>query len=108
MQQLTDEELRGVLNGQTGKLEWSELEKHFARGVVIRVDPTLDLIDIAIAFVRDNKPQIESWISAGHVSKANDQDASNWSAHKPVFWAVVVAPWVLIQEVPAPTGYQAP
>ena len=103
MKKLTDEELRGVLNGQTGKLGWPELEKHFARGVVIKVDPAMDLIETGAAFVQDNKQQIEAWMNDGKVSRADDNDALDWSKHKPVFWSVVVAPWVLVQEVTAPT-----
>ncbi len=102
MNKLTDEELRGVLNGQTGKLEWQELEKHFARGVVIKVDPAMDLVETGAIFVQDNRQQIEIWMNDGTICKANDDDALNWSEHKPVFWAVVVAPWVLVQIVTTP------
>jgi len=102
MKKLTDEEIRGVLNGQTGKLGWQELEKHFARGVVIKVDPAMDLIETGAAFVQDNKQQIESWMNDSKVCKANDNDALDWSEHKPVFWTVVVAPWVLVQKVTNP------
>ncbi len=102
MNKLTDEELRGVLNGQTGKLGWQELEKHFARGVVIKVDPAMDLIETGVAFVQDNKRQIETWMNDGKVSRADDSDALDWSKHKPVFWTVVVAPWVLVQEITVP------
>ncbi|HED15954.1 MAG TPA: DUF2288 domain-containing protein [Gammaproteobacteria bacterium] len=102
MKKLTDEELRGVLNGQTGKLEWQELEKHFARGVVIKVDPAMDLIKAGAAFVQDNKQQIEAWMNDGKVCNANDSDALDWSVHKPMFWTVVVAPWVLVQVVTEP------
>ena len=102
MNKLTDKELRGVLNGQTGKLGWQELEKHFARGVVIKVDPAMDLIETGAAFVQDNKRQIEAWMNDGKVCRADDNDALVWSKHKQVFWTVVVAPWVLVQEVTAP------
>jgi len=102
MKKLTDDELRGVLNGQTGKLDWQELQKHFARGVVIKVDPATDLIKTGVAFVRDNRQQIEVWMNEGKVCKANDNDALDWSKHKALFWTVVVAPWVLVQVVTHP------
>jgi len=50
---LTDEELFQKLNGETAQLSWKELEPHFARGVVIRVAPELDLIEVAMSFIRD-------------------------------------------------------
>lgn len=36
--------LRAKLNAETGKLVWNELERHFARGVVIKVAGDLDLL----------------------------------------------------------------
>lgn len=102
MLKLSDEELRGVLNGQTAMLDWKDLEKHFARGVLIKVDPGIDLMEVGAAFVQDNRQQIETWMSDTKIAKADDNDALNWSVHKPVFWVVVVAPWVLVQETTDP------
>ena len=33
-----NDELRAKINAETGKIGWKELERHFARGVVITVD----------------------------------------------------------------------
>jgi len=35
------------------------------------------------------------------VSRASTEDAIVWNAQQSQFWAVVAAPWVLIQEVAA-------
>lgn len=93
------EELRCRLNGETGKLGWDELERHFARGVLIRVAPGLDLVEVAAAMVRDDKAAIESWLAVGRIARASAADAEAWNARRPVFWAVVTAPWVLAQEI---------
>lgn len=95
---LSDEELLQKLNGETAQLPWKELESHFARGVVVRVDPELDLVDVAMSFSRDERNDIEALMSDGKVSTATDDDAIRWSEQQPTFWAIVVAPWVLIQE----------
>jgi len=83
---------------ETGRIAWPELQRHFARGAVIKVGPDLDLVDVAIMFVKDDKTAIEPWLSNGSIARANDDDAKTWTQATAVFWAIVVAPWVLIQE----------
>lgn len=93
--------LRAQLNGETGKLTWKELERHFARGVVIRVAPGLDLVEAAARIAQDDKSSIELWMNDGRIKRASTEDALDWNQRRPTFWAVVVAPWVLVQEVGA-------
>ena len=93
-----DEELRVKLNAETGKITWRELERHFARGVVIRVAEDLDLVEVALRMAKDDRPAVERWLTEGKVERASAVDAQDWHRHDPVFWAVVVAPWVLVQE----------
>ncbi len=96
------EELKVKLNSETGKLGWNELERHYARGVVVKVMPGLDLIEVATCFANDEKEPVERWLTSGEVERAQEQDARRWADQNPTFWAVVVAPWVLIQEVETP------
>lgn len=91
--------LRAKLIGETGKLEWHELERHFARGVVVAVNSGVDLIDVALCMANDDKALIEKWFDAGEVRRATTDDAERWVKSQPLFWAVVVAPWVVIQEI---------
>ena len=94
----SDEALRQQLNLETGRIAWPELQRHFARGIVIDVAPHMDLVEVAIKFVQDDKTTIEAWISSGSIGHATDEDAKTWMEVNAVFWAIVVAPWVLIQE----------
>lgn len=94
-----DLDMRTKLNAETARLAWPELERHFARGAVIRVDKTLDLVDVAVCVATDDKTRVEVWMSAGVVGHPSTEDAEGWVEQQPDFWAVVVAPWVLIQEV---------
>jgi hypothetical protein len=96
-----DEILRAKLNAETGKLTWRELERHFARGVVIKVAGDLDLVEVALAMSHDDKSVVESWLTQGRIARAATEDAIAWHAQQSQFWAVVAAPWVLIQEVAA-------
>ena len=90
--------VREELNEQTAKIEWKELERHFARGVLIKVTPELDLVEVGAAMVRDDVKLLEVWAKEGKVVRAGEEDARRWVDSDPVFWAVVVAPWVLVQE----------
>ncbi len=90
---------RDLLNAQTAKIAWEELQKHFARGVVIKVAPELDLVQVAAQVIADDKAQVEAWMASGQVANADDDDARTWVASQPMFWAVVVAPWVLVQPI---------
>ena len=95
-------DLRTSLNAETGKLTWPELERHFARGVVINVDASLDLIDVAVKVSEDDKEAVKTWMDAAKVAPPEADDARDWLERQPVFWAVVVAPWVLVQEIKEP------
>jgi hypothetical protein len=91
-------DLQSRLNYETAVIEWHELVRHFARGVVIKINPSLDLIDAAECLAADNVEQLESWVSSDKLSRASDDDARDWTAREPEFWCVVTAPWVLVQE----------
>ncbi|MFC1749118.1 DUF2288 domain-containing protein [Pseudomonadota bacterium] len=95
------EELRARLNAETAKLEWQELEKHFARGVVIRVSQELDLIEVASRVIDDDKAVVSDWMEKSLVAHPSIEEAQDWVERKPLFWSVVAAPWVLVQEVKA-------
>lgn len=101
MHEEDDDLLRARLNSETGRLCWNELERHFARGVVIRVAGEEDLIEVAFRMVRDDKPALEKWLTSGRVARASADEAVGWSEREAEFWAVVAAPWVLVQEIKA-------
>jgi hypothetical protein len=86
------------LHVQTARVAWQELEKHFARGVVIRAGGHLDLVEVASCFANDYKAVVEHWIATGQLAHLDRDTARDWSGRDPELWAVVVAPWVLVQE----------
>jgi hypothetical protein len=89
---------RDLLNAQTGRLTWSELARHFARGAVVSVDPAQDLVEVAELLVRDSGEVVRRLVSEGRLHRADDRDAIKWQQNQTEFWAVVVAPWILVQE----------
>lgn len=95
----TDEELRAHLHGETSKLPWSELETHFARGVVIKVAQGLDIIDVAIVIARDDKDSLKTWMDNNKVEGVEVEDAKIWHETSASLWSVVVSPFILVQEL---------
>jgi hypothetical protein len=91
-------DVRDLLNSQTGRIGWDELQRHFARGVVLVAAPGLDLIDVAARLVEDNAASVQAWTDTGALQRADLDRARDWEARRPEFWAVVVAPWVVVQE----------
>jgi hypothetical protein len=91
--------LRAKLNLETAQLQWPELERHFARGNVIKVAAGMDLVEVALNVAENNTAMVQAWLADGRIARADMSDAEDWHARQPEFWAVVVAPWVLVQEV---------
>lgn len=91
-------DLRTRLNTETAKIAWQELETFFARGMVIRVAAELDLVEVAARIVEDDKAAIETWLLAGQLGKLDVEVAKHWSSSNPELWAVVAAPWVVVQQ----------
>ena len=92
------EELPSHMNEETAVIAWSELVRHFARGVVVHVSLELDLVETAECMTRDDVDSLKDWLDSGVLRRASDDDARDWTAREPEFWCVVTAPWVLIQE----------
>ncbi|MGX2040552.1 DUF2288 domain-containing protein [Methylocaldum sp. MU1018] len=97
-----DNELRQKLAAETGEVAWQELERHFARGALVVIAPELDLVDAAAKIAGDDKGALEAWTNGGQVVRASDDHARQWSSAKCTLRAVVVAPWVLVQEIRSP------
>ena len=93
------QELRQAINLETGKIGWDELQRHFARGVGVVISAELDLTDVAGRFVEDDKNAIELWTKEKKITRALDHHAVKWNERNSDFWACVIAPWVLVQEI---------
>lgn len=95
----SDDELKVRFNHETSKISWQELQRFYARGVVIAVAREMDLIEVACQISRDNKPKIEAWLDQGSIYRMNDSQALQSHEQSAIHWAVVVAPWVIVQRV---------
>ena len=110
---LSDEELKALvesddnedmnsvdkINRETARLQWQEIEPHFASGNVISVAKELDLITVAKAVADDNAVAIKQWMEEQKVIPTSDDQAIAWQKGNTEFWAVVIKPLILIQPI---------
>jgi hypothetical protein len=92
-------ELEQHINLQTAQIRWHELQRFFASGNAIAVDPSLDLTHVAAQIVADNAAEIKSWMEQGMVDAVKDEQAKTWYEQDALVWAVVIKPWVLVQSI---------
>ncbi len=92
-----DTELRIKINRETARLPWSELERHFAQGIVVYVSEGLDLVEVAVRISHDDKDSIAAWMAKGKIGKVSDEQAQAWTAANAELWASVVSPFILVQ-----------
>lgn len=92
------EELRVKLNQETARIAWPELQRVFAQGHVVWVEAGLDLVEVARWVARDDAARVAVELERGTIARATDEQARRWLAEQSALWAVVVKPWVLVQE----------
>jgi hypothetical protein len=90
--------LYAKLLGETAPISWQELQPFFARGALLMVEGTQDLIAVAQAVAENDRGKVSAWLASGQLKKIDDDSAADLLARDPPLWAVVVAPWVLVQE----------
>ena len=92
--------LRREYHGQTARIPWHDLQRHYARGAVVQVSAGLDLVEVAVQLGLDNTASFQAWIDAGDVAGVSEEQALAWYESNQELWAVVAAPWVLVQLKP--------
>ena len=92
--------IKAKIVSETARINWLELQKFYAAGAVITVQPTLDLVEVAFAFSRDDKTAVAGWLANGSVARTSEQQAAQWYQEQTELWAVVISPWVLVQDKP--------
>ena len=86
------------VNLETSKIAWKELQRFFANGTAVFVAAPLDLVDVAYQFSIDNKDLVAQWLQANELALVSDQQALEWLDSDAEVWAVVVKPWILVQQ----------
>jgi hypothetical protein len=87
------------INRETARLQWQEIEPHFASGNVISVAKELDLVAVAKTVADDDAAAIKQWMEEQQVIPTSDEQAITWQQSNAEFWAVVIKPLILIQPI---------
>jgi hypothetical protein len=92
------EQRRADFLAQTARIAFTELQRYFAAGRLVKVSDELDLIEVAVQLSEDNARQFEQWLEQEKLDGVNDEQAALWLQEDRTLWAVVADPWVLVQE----------
>jgi hypothetical protein len=92
------ESIKQKLNQDTARILWSSLNQYDQIDSIVLVDPTLDLIEVACEFANDNSSQVKAWLEKSLVTKVSQEKAKLWETQDPELWALVVSPWILVQD----------
>lgn len=100
-EQLTEQGLtaRQHFEKELAEISFQELQKHFAKGILIKVASHLDVVEVALQIHADNADQIQQWMDNQDIARAHDEHAKVWLEKRSMLMAVTVAPWVLVQDI---------
>ena len=93
---------RAKIITETARIPWRELQRFFAGGKVFWIAADLDLVDVACAVQQDDVAQVRALTDAGRLAPVSDEQAKRWIDSDALLWAVVIKPWVLVQESAQP------
>ena len=91
--------LKQDIHSETAKIAWSELQRYFAAGKAVQVSLDLDLVETALQIANDNSTLVRQWMETGKLAPVSDDQARYWIDTDASVWAVVVKPWVLVQDI---------
>jgi hypothetical protein len=94
-------ELRAQLRELLDEAELDWLKPHLHKDAVVIVNPDLDLLDVGVAIAQDETQAVERWIGEQLILKPTTADVDRWNAGHPKFRAIIVQPYVLVQELAA-------
>jgi len=82
----------------TGEVNWKYLKPHYESGALLWVDPSLTLAEVADALGTDDAVTVTNWLGNGDLVKIGDLHAKQWEESDELFTAVVITPFVLMQQ----------
>lgn len=97
-EQQDDTLLREKINLETAQIAWADLQRHYAAGNVLQVATDADLVEIAFQMSKDNRKQVTIWMANGELAQVADEQALAWFEAGAQLWAVVISPFVLVQQ----------
>ena len=86
------------LDKYVGEVSWEYLEPHLQSGSLIYIDNSLCIKDVGQALAKDDTKKVKQWLRAGDALKPGQAHAKYWNEANSTFIALVVSPFVIIQE----------
>lgn len=93
----TSDETKAKLLAETARCPFSELQRFFAQGSLLRVEPGVDLIDVGVTLALDDSTEFQQLLTNGQVTLLEDVVAASWIVDDIELWTLVVRPWILVQ-----------
>ena len=87
------------LEKYTGEVTWKYLKSHFEAGALVYIDQALSITEVGEAFTSDDAARVKEWRGKGDIVTPSAPHAEYWEQSGTVFRALVVSPFVLIQEL---------
>lgn len=91
--------LKEKLFSETAQIKWQELQRFFAQGNLMLVAKDCNLVNVACHFAEDDRDRLLSMLDDGKVIQPSNDQARTWYEEDATLWSVVVAPFVLVQEL---------
>ena len=91
-------ELLQEIHQQTAKIAWQDLQRFFAQGRVLKLDESLDLVEVAVAMASDATRSLQLLVEKELLQHPSNEQAKRWFEEDTQLWSVVVAPYVLVQD----------
>ncbi len=92
-------EIRAELQGMLDQAQCSWLAPFAKRDSVIMVAPELDLVEVGMKVVLDDKTAVGGWLEKGLLKRPDPAQLKSWEADtQRTFMVLVVQPYVLAQE----------
>ena len=85
------------LNLETAQIKWLDLQVYFAKGKLLIIDNSIDLIKAASLIADNDTAKISELIESRKISFATIKWAKQHCTELTDFWAVVVSPYVVAQ-----------
>ena len=85
------------LNLETAQIKWLDLQVFFAKGKLLIVDDSIDLIETASLIADNDTTKISELIESHKIAFATIEWAKQHCKELTDFWAVVVSPYVVAQ-----------
>jgi hypothetical protein len=96
-----EEAIRVRLSSLAGPVPFEVLAEHLERDAIFIVAPTVSLLECGVAVAMDDVDRVRAWIDAGELRKPTLDERSSWpKAGKRTWVAIVVQPFVLVQDPP--------